>query len=34
VPRPGTPEQFGAFLKAETARWTRLIKEVNIQPAT
>lgn len=33
VPRPGTPEQFGAFLKAETARWTRLIKEAGIKPA-
>ncbi len=32
-PRPGTPEQFAAYLKDETARWTRLIKEVNIQPA-
>jgi tripartite-type tricarboxylate transporter receptor subunit TctC len=32
-PRPGTPEQFAAFLKAETARWTGLIKEVGIAPA-
>ncbi len=31
-PRPGTPEQFTAYLKAETARWTKLIKEVGIQP--
>ncbi|MBM3358013.1 MAG: tripartite tricarboxylate transporter substrate binding protein [Betaproteobacteria bacterium] len=32
-PRPGTPEQFTAFLKAETERWTRLIKEANIPAA-
>jgi tripartite-type tricarboxylate transporter receptor subunit TctC len=31
-PRPGTPEQFAAFLKSETARWQRLIKEAGIQP--
>jgi tripartite-type tricarboxylate transporter receptor subunit TctC len=31
-PRPGTPEQFAAYLKAETARWTKLIKEVGIKP--
>jgi tripartite-type tricarboxylate transporter receptor subunit TctC len=34
VPRPGTPEQFAAYLKAETARWTRLMKEIGIKPAT
>jgi tripartite-type tricarboxylate transporter receptor subunit TctC len=33
VPRPGTPEQFAAYLKAETARWTRLMKEIGIKPA-
>ncbi|MNC89284.1 Tripartite tricarboxylate transporter family receptor [compost metagenome] len=32
-PRPGTPEQFAAYLKAETARWTRLMKEIGIKPA-
>jgi tripartite-type tricarboxylate transporter receptor subunit TctC len=32
-PRPGTPEQFAAFLKNETERWQRLIKEINLQPA-
>jgi len=32
VPRPGTPEQFAAFLKDESRRWARLIKEVGIQP--
>jgi len=31
-PRPGTPEQFTAYLRNETARWTKLIKEVGIQP--
>ncbi len=33
-PRPGTPEQFGAYLRNETARWSKLIKEVGIKPAT
>jgi tripartite-type tricarboxylate transporter receptor subunit TctC len=32
-PRPGTPEEFAAYLKAETARWTRLMKEIGIKPA-
>lgn len=32
-PRPGTPEQFTAYLKNETERWQRLIKEINLQPA-
>lgn len=27
----GTPEQFGALLHAETARWTRVIKEAEIK---
>ena len=31
-PRRGTPEQFAALLRNETQRWTRLIKEVGIQP--
>lgn len=34
VPRPGTPEEFAAYLKAETARWQRLIREIKLQPAT
>jgi tripartite-type tricarboxylate transporter receptor subunit TctC len=34
VPRPGTPEEFSAFLKAESAAWAKLIKEANIPPAT
>lgn len=32
-PRPGSPEQFAAFLKSETARWAKLIKDANIPPA-
>jgi tripartite-type tricarboxylate transporter receptor subunit TctC len=26
-----TPEAFTAFLKAETARWTRVVKEAGIR---
>ena len=29
-PISGTPEQFSAFLKAETVRWAKVIKEANI----
>ena len=32
-PRPGTPEQFTEYLKNETVRWQRLIKDINLQPA-
>jgi tripartite-type tricarboxylate transporter receptor subunit TctC len=32
-PRPGTPQQFTAFLKTETERWTKLIKEIGLEPA-
>jgi tripartite-type tricarboxylate transporter receptor subunit TctC len=32
-PITGSPEQFGAFLQAEIARWARLIKEANIPAA-
>jgi tripartite-type tricarboxylate transporter receptor subunit TctC len=32
-PRPGTPEQFTAYLKNETERWQRLIKEINLESA-
>jgi tripartite-type tricarboxylate transporter receptor subunit TctC len=34
VPRPGTPEEFSAFLKAESAAWAKLIREAKIPPAT
>jgi len=27
-----TPEQFGAFMKSESAKWSRVIKEANIRP--
>jgi tripartite-type tricarboxylate transporter receptor subunit TctC len=26
-----TPEQFGAFMRAETTKWARVIKEANIR---
>jgi tripartite-type tricarboxylate transporter receptor subunit TctC len=28
----GTPEQFGALMKAETAKWARVIQEAGIRP--
>jgi hypothetical protein len=28
--RPGTPEDFLAFYKAELAKWTRVVREANI----
>lgn len=31
--RPGTPKQFETFLKAETERWARLIKEIKMPAA-
>jgi tripartite-type tricarboxylate transporter receptor subunit TctC len=30
-PVGSTPEEFGAFMKAEALKWGRLIKEANIQ---
>lgn len=32
-PRPGTPKQFETFLKTETERWARLIKEIKMPAA-
>jgi tripartite-type tricarboxylate transporter receptor subunit TctC len=32
-PVTGSPEEFAAFIKAETARWARVIREANIPPA-
>ena len=26
-----TPEEFGAFIKSETAKWARVIKDANIR---
>ncbi|HSD55215.1 MAG TPA: tripartite tricarboxylate transporter substrate binding protein [Burkholderiales bacterium] len=28
---PGTPEQYGAFLKAEIAKWSKVVKDANIR---
>jgi tripartite-type tricarboxylate transporter receptor subunit TctC len=30
-PVGSTPEEFGAFMKAETAKWARVIREANIR---
>lgn len=30
-PVGNTPEEFGAFMKAETAKWARVIKAANIR---
>jgi len=27
-----TPEQFGAFIRAETVKWAKLVKAAGIQP--
>lgn len=32
VPVGDTPEQFGAFVKAESARWGKIIKDLGIKP--
>lgn len=29
-PAPGTPEQFGAFIKSEIALWTKVVRNANI----
>lgn len=31
-PAPGSPEETGAFLRVELAKWERLVKEAGIQP--
>jgi tripartite-type tricarboxylate transporter receptor subunit TctC len=31
IPGGGTPEDLGAFLKAEIAKWAKLIKEAGIR---
>jgi tripartite-type tricarboxylate transporter receptor subunit TctC len=31
-PLPGDPEQFNKLLVSETARWTRLIRQLNLKP--
>jgi tripartite-type tricarboxylate transporter receptor subunit TctC len=30
-PVGSTPEQFGAFMQAETAKWARVVREANIK---
>ena len=30
-PAPGTPEQFGAFIRAETNKWAKVIKAANMK---
>jgi tripartite-type tricarboxylate transporter receptor subunit TctC len=32
VVTPGSPAEFGKFVEAETAKWTKVIKAANIQP--
>jgi tripartite-type tricarboxylate transporter receptor subunit TctC len=29
-PAPGTPEQFGAFIKAELAKWRKVVRDARI----
>ena len=31
-PTPMTPEQLKAFISAEIVKWTRIVKDANIQP--
>jgi tripartite-type tricarboxylate transporter receptor subunit TctC len=31
-PSPSTPQQFGAFFKAEIAKWTRVVQKAGIRP--
>ena len=30
-PLLGSPEQFAAFMKADTAKWTKVIKDANVK---
>ena len=32
TPVGGTPEQFGAFIRADIEKWTKLIRARNIKP--
>ena len=32
LPAPGTPEAFGAFIRAEIARWDAVLKRAGVQP--
>ena len=31
-PLTGTPEQFGAFIRAEITQWTKVIKDAGVVP--
>jgi tripartite-type tricarboxylate transporter receptor subunit TctC len=31
-PAPSTPEEFGAFMKSEAAKWARVIKSADVKP--
>jgi tripartite-type tricarboxylate transporter receptor subunit TctC len=31
VPKPGTPEQFGALIRSELTRWEKLVRDAKIQ---
>ncbi len=31
-PRPGTPEEFAAFIKSETLKWGKVIKTAGLKP--
>ena len=31
-PAPTTPEEFGAYIKSETEKWTKVIKAAGIKP--
>jgi tripartite-type tricarboxylate transporter receptor subunit TctC len=31
APITGTPEEFAAFIRAETKRWGKVVKDANIQ---
>jgi tripartite-type tricarboxylate transporter receptor subunit TctC len=31
VPDPGTPEEFGAFIRAEIAKWREVARAANVR---
>ncbi|MGZ9066002.1 MAG: tripartite tricarboxylate transporter substrate-binding protein, partial [Burkholderiales bacterium] len=32
VPASSTPQEFSAYMKAELAKWARVVKEANVKP--
>jgi tripartite-type tricarboxylate transporter receptor subunit TctC len=32
VPITGTPEEFAAFIRAETKNWDKIVRDANIKP--